>query len=194
MPFENEKTYHIYNNLIDPSLDVFVTNEHCERAVITSKYYQFDTLPLKLSVFLSQSLKGKEEVLSDLIKEADRIVEIVAYCFIPKRLEFLLTQKKDDGISTFMSRFQNSYTRYYNSKEERKGSIFDGQFKAKPVEKQDIVNISKNIHQLPSQDPLNYRWSSIKAYSEKKPVFVNPEKVLSNFDSPDEYRNFVSQT
>jgi hypothetical protein len=145
-------------------------------------------------MFLAQSLRGKEEVLSDLIKDADRIVDIVAYCFSPKRFEFLLTQKKDNGISTFMARFQNSFTRFFNSNEEKKGSVFSGQFRANIVEDGELPEKSKSIHRLSNEDPLNYKWSSINAYFEKNPVFVNPKKVLSQFGSPEKYKDFVSES
>lgn len=189
----NEEAYHVFNTSAESSISPFKVEEYLKRAVITTKYYQFDKLPLKLSVFLSQSDEKKEKVLSSLVQNGDRLVEIVAYSFVPERFEFVLTQKKNDGISTFMARFQNSYTRYFNSKEGNKGKVFAGQFKAKEVEDEKIVELSKKIHRLPEGDPFTYEWSSLSSYFEKNPVFVNPQKVLSHFDSTEKYKEFILQ-
>lgn len=192
LDFKNEETYHVFNTPADSSISPFGKEEYLKRAITTTKYYQFNELPLKLSVFLSKSDQEKERVLSSLVGNGDRIVEIVAYCFIPSRFEFLLAQKKDEGISTFMARFQNSYTRFYNSKEGRKGKVFAGQFRAKSVEGREIAEISKKIHTLPDGDPLAYEWSSISSYLGNNPVFTNPSTALSFFENKDEYRSFIS--
>lgn len=194
LSFVNGNTYHVLNTPADSAIIPFDATKHIKRAVITTKYYQFDELPLKLSVFLSQSVEEKEKILSKLVENGDRIVEIVAYCFIPTRFEFLLKQKKEDGISTFMARFQNSYTRYYNSKKGRKGKVFAGQFVAKLVQGREIAQVSKKIHTLPNGNPMNYEWSSISSYFEENPVFTKPDEVLSFYETKDEYRRFISQT
>jgi hypothetical protein len=194
LDFKNEETYHVFNTSADATISPFDKDEYLKRAVTTTKYYQFDELPLKLSVFLSQSDKTKEKVLSKLVQGGDRLVEIVAYCFVPAKFEFLLTQKKDEGISTFMARFQNSYTRFFNSKESRKGRVFAGQFRAKHTKDREIAEISKKIHILPEGDPFSYEWSSISSYFEENHVFTKPEKALSFFENKEEYKSFVKES
>ncbi len=60
-----------------------------------------------------------------------RFVRIGAYCLMPDRFHLILTSVSDRGISKFMQKLLTAYSMYYNIKYERRGTLFQGSFKAK---------------------------------------------------------------
>ncbi len=64
----------------------------------------------------------------------DPFVKIYADCLMPNHYHFLVEEIKEGGIVNFMQRFGNSYARYFNTKYDRPGSLFQGRFKAVQIE------------------------------------------------------------
>jgi putative transposase len=65
----------------------------------------------------------------------DELVEILAYCLIPNHYHLLIRQLVDDGISTFIHKVQMGYTRVFNGKHRRSGTLYEGTFKAIRVDR-----------------------------------------------------------
>ena len=69
---------------------------------------------------------------------------------MPNHYHFLLRQDSDIPISTFIQRIFNSYTKAYNKKYERSGTLFEGRFKAIHVDKEGyLLHLCKYIHANP---------------------------------------------
>ena len=99
-----------------------------------------------------------------------------------------------------MSRFENSYARYFNIKYDRVGPLFQPMFKAVRIETEEqFLHVSRYIHLNPTssylikiKDLKNYPWSSFAGFLDAKFLqFVNPKLVLSHFKSKEAYRKFV---
>jgi putative transposase len=99
-----------------------------------------------------------------------------------------------------MSNFQNSYTRYFNKRHKRDGSLFLDQFKAvRVVSEQQLLHLSRYIHLNPYSSYVvknfleleNYQWSSFPEYLGEKSGFCTTEVILSYFVSREKYKNFV---
>ena len=63
-----------------------------------------------------------EQMRLDVMAEVNKsrpIIDILAYCLMPNHFHFLIRQKIDKGISTFVSNISNSYSRYFNQKHGR---------------------------------------------------------------------------
>ena len=67
----------------------------------------------------------------------DPFVKIYADCLMPNHYHFLVEEMKEGGIINFMQRFGNSYARYFTTKYNRPGSLFQGRFKAVQLENDD---------------------------------------------------------
>jgi len=132
-------------------------------------------------------------------KEAkyDRIVFTASAPEIPKPLK---DQLKDNGIVKFMAKFTNSYTKYFNTKRERVGPLFQGVFKAVHVGyDEQLLHLSRYIHLNPVlgfiakvEELESYPWSSYPEYLGKvSSNLVNKAEILTFFKGPSEYEKFV---
>lgn len=190
--------YHIFNRSI-ASLPIFSTHKHCQRAIEVLFYYQNQSPPIKYSDFLNLPKDKRENILADLKKEQKFLVEIIAYCLMPNHFHLLLRQVKKDGISIFLGNFSNSYSRYFNTTSERKGSLFEGRFKAVRIQNQDqIDHVSRYIHLNPYsayvvrnfKELEKYKYSSLPEYLGKTKE-INCVKNFISCDSPAKYRAFI---
>lgn len=130
-------------------------------------------------------------------------VALLAFCLMPNHFHFLLRQDQPSGITKLLRQLTNGYTRYFNSKYDRVGSLVQGPFKAKPVETDEYLlyltsYIHRNALELPGTDTLHltdYIWSSYRMYSGIQPsLYVDTTPVLSFFSKSNDvlsYKNFV---
>lgn len=199
LSLNTDETYHIYNRGIDQRL-TFEDDHDCHRASLTLKFYQPVSPPMKLSQFLSLEKDKKEQVLNDIYQQA-KLVEFLSFCFMPNHFHLLLKQNVAGGISKFMSNFQNSYTRFFNTKNERTGSLFLKPFKAVRIfTEQQLLHVSRYIHLNPYsasvveniEGLLNYPWSSLPEYlNPSKNTLCETNTILSHFKDKNGYRDFV---
>ena len=79
------------------------------------------------------------------------LVDIGTYCLIPNHFHLLIHGKKEGGVSMFIQKLLTAYSKYYNIKNDRKGSLFDGNFKAKHL---DDDNYLKYIYAYIHLNPI----------------------------------------
>lgn len=119
------------------------------------------------------------------IKTEESIV-ILGYCLMPNHVHLL---GKDDGnnISKFMQRLNVSYSRYFNTRHQRVGHLFQNRFRSEAVEDDDyIMNVLRYIHLNPAKagmsvQPDSYHWSSCRVYygeADLLPNLTNTEFIL----------------
>lgn len=135
-------------------------------------------------------------------------VEILAYCLMPNHFHFLLRQLATNSISRLMSDLCNSQSRYFNIKYESVGSLFQGRFKAKRVDKDEyLIHLSRYIHLNPVEllfrgkdifDRLSsYKWSSLPLYLKGGADEIADSQFVLNYfsikDRVGDYKNFVAE-
>lgn len=199
IPIVTNQTYHIFNRGIDHR-PTFPNSIQLKRAINVINYYRFSNLPISLSKFLKTSKETRENIMLDLRKKNSKLVEIFSYCLMPNHFHFLVKQLQDKGISRFMANFQNSYTRYFNTQEERTGPLFLDQFKSVIIETDEqFLHVSRYIHLNPLTsfvvkdfDSLKeYSWSSLSEYRENTPVICELNSILNFFKQKEDYLSFV---
>lgn len=133
--------------------------------------------------------------------ERDKLVEILAFCFMPNHIHLLLRQIKSNGITKFMSKVGTGYGGYFNRKRERKGYVFQNRFSAIPIRDDDqLKTVFVYIHTNPIS--LKEPWWKEKGIKEPKKVIAFLENykwssyldyiLKKNFPSVTE-RNFISK-
>lgn len=194
----NNYCYHIINRGIGKRV-IFKDKNDYQRALLNIDYYRFLKPPLKFSIFNKLPIKEKQEFIKELYKQ-QQLIEIVSYCLMPNHIHFLLKQTIDKGISLFMSHWQNSYARYFNTKYKRKGYLFEAAFVGKLIESDEILyHISRYIHLNPYtaslvdlEELIKYPWSSFPEYLDRKNLFIaKTNLILSHFKGRKAYKNFV---
>ncbi len=197
--FANNEIYHVFNRGVEKRT-TFIDKRELNRALFTLDYYRHSKPQIKLSRYLITPQVIREQLLENLKKDYSKLVDIICFCFMPNHFHFLLKQKMENGISIFVSTFSNSYTRYFNTKHERIGPLFEGVFKAVRIASEDqLVHVSRYIHLNPVSSFLikpenmqSYKWSS---YPDFLGIFENgfvaKDIILSFFPSVKDYEKFV---
>ncbi len=192
-PFANSCYYHIYNRGVEKR-NIFMDNWDYSRFLETLDFYRKCPQPQKLSDFRRRAFVFKE------VKDQKELIKIFVYCLMPNHFHLLVQQLVDGGITAFVSNLANSYTRYFNTKHERVGALFQGAFKARLVETDEyLLQASKYIHRnsfsLLQWKSKIYPYSSYRYYlSSKKHPFCDIGFILSYFSQTNPgltYKTFV---
>lgn len=199
-PLVTGEFYHIFNRGINKQ-PIFLNNREYQRAQQVLSFYSFASPRRKFSKFLLLPQEDRIKFWEDLKKENNKLVEITCFCLMPNHFHFLLKQQTNNGISRFMSNFQNSYTRYFNTKHEGIGPLLQGQFKAVRIEDENqLLHLSRYIHLNPYssftvkeiKDLMSYPWSSFPEYLGETEVGICiKDIILSNFRRIEDYKKFV---
>lgn len=200
LPLVTGEIYHVMNRGVAKA-PIFVTGRDYKRLLETIDYYRFEEVPIRLSHFKTLSIDQHEAIKADLIKKDKKIVEVIAYCLMPNHFHLLLKQIKDGGISDFMRKSCVSYGKYFNTKSERVGSLFQGMFKAvRVLSEEQLLHIIRYIHINPYTGMVinkaqlkTYPWSSLQEYlSEKTAGLVDRKTISELFSSPQKHWEFVT--
>lgn len=194
-----DEIYHVFNRGVAKH-PIFSEETDYTRLTDLINYYRFEKPCLRFSYFIRLAKTIKDNFWNNLKDKSQPLVEIISYCLMPNHFHLLLKQLKENGISIFMSNFQNSYVRFFNTKHKRPGPLFQSIFKAVRVETNDqLLYVNRYIHLNPSSSRLveidkltGYVWSSFPHYlgSIQLP-FIKPELVLDQFKNIESYRKFV---
>ncbi len=198
-PFVNNYYYHIFNRGVNKQ-PIFNGIIDFKRAVNLLRFYSFKDYPIRFSKFLLLSSDQRKEIWTRL-SNSQKYSDIISYCFMPNHFHLLLKQNIDKGISKFMANFQNSYTKYFNLKNDRVGHLFQGQFKAVKIDSEEqLLHVSRYIHLNPFSSGLmekiddlsNYKWSSFPEYITDVPFEIcNKDVVLASFKNRNTYKEFA---
>lgn len=196
---ETGNVYHVLDKSI-AGFKIFNTNKDFSRIFNLLKYYQFKDPPLSFSRFINIKKKYKNNSNKKrdifLLTSKKRLVEIVAYCFMSTHIHLAIKQLEDNGISIFMNKILNSYTRYFNLLHKRKGPLWEGPFKSVLVESEEqLYHLTRYIHLNPVTAYLvdkaeDWGFSSYKEY-----LSTTEDKICRYDDlfeiDPDTYKKFV---
>jgi len=146
-------------------------------------------------------------------RERKMIVDILAFCLMPNHYHLLLSPRIKNGVPIFMQKINMGYSKYFNQKYKRVGTLFQGRYKG--------VLITNNTHflHLPFYihfNPLDlsypewrenkisspkkaleflesYRWSSHLDYLGTKnfPSVLNTQPLMEIFGNSKDYRKLV---
>ena len=193
IPLVTGEIYHIYNRGSEKR-PIFDTRSDHKRFLKTLRYYQLEGPKPKLSHF-SESSPNKPD-------PSKKIVEIICYCLMPNHFHLMLKQIKDSGITEFVGKLSNSYTKYYNTKHNRVGPLLQGEFKSVLVESEEqLIHLSRYIHLNPTsaglvKKPQEWYFSSYCEYitgsNDKNHDNLCQYENLIDL-SPKEYKKFVQE-
>jgi len=196
----NNQIYHILNRSLH-RIPIFQNVKEKKRIIDLINYYSLKKRPCKFSRYKQFSKERKERVILELNPKREKRVEIICFCLMPNHFHLLLRQRQENGITRFMGDLQNSYVRYYNIKNNRKGPLFESQYKAIRISSEEqLLHVSRYIHLNPYSgyvvknvnELIDYEWSSFKEYLNlANQELCNKNIILNRFNNSKEYKQFV---
>ena len=146
-------------------------------------------------------------------KDRNPLVSLLSFCLMPNHYHLLLSPKKEGGIPQFMQKLNMGYSKYFNQKYERTGTLFQGRYKHILVsDDTHFLHLPFYIHFNPldlmypewrenkMSDPKkaleflkSYRWSSHLDYLKVKnfPSILNMKPLMEIFGSYSDYQKLV---
>lgn len=132
----------------------------------------------------------------------NRQIELISFCLMPNHFHMLVKEITEGGISKYMQRLQNAYTKYINTKNNRSGHLLQGAYKAVLVENNEqLLYLSSYIHRNPRElkeyknRELEYYWSSYQdcVHANRWGKFLRSDILTSQFlkKNYESYKNFV---
>lgn len=111
-------------------------------------------------------------------------IELVAYCLMQNHYHLFVYLLEDDGLEKMMRSVMTAYSRYFNQKYQRSGTLFETQFLASRVSQEPyFLHITRYIHLNPMDIQgvayANYPYSSIQYFLDNKHAeWLHPERVM----------------
>lgn len=200
-PLVTARIYHVYNRGVEKR-SVYSDERDFNRFIKTIEYYLCHHPVPKLSDYLDLAPAAQQLAYTRRTTLGRKVATCLAYTCMPNHFHLLLEQTSDRGLTQFLQDITNSYTRYFNTKHQRVGPLFQGPFKAILVESDEqLLHVSRYIHLNPLssgvvssvQELLRYPWSSIGEYVSSIEGICDTEKILSFFNiKKNSYREFLT--
>lgn len=128
---------------------------------------------------------------------------------MPNHFHFLLKQVSENPLTQFMNAIQLGHAKYFNTKYERVGPLFQGRFKAKLINSEEyLLQVSSYIHKNPVRELIDsgnhgdsrnllrsFPYSSYREYLNLETTKISkPDFILSYFSQTNPkltYQSFV---
>ncbi len=191
--FSTGEFYHIYNRGTDKR-SIFSDQEDVDRFL--QSMAEFNVVEPINSIYENSFIKDK--------KDNKKLVEFIAFNLLGNHFHFILSQTSEKGIEKFMHRLGNGYTKYFNNKHKRTGSLFQGKYKAKHINLDTYllhlsayVNLNHKVHQLGhrvSKLDLYSSWKEYNSAIRKEENFCSKEIILDRFGQLSDYADFAKSS
>ncbi len=195
--FQTGEYYHIYNRGVNKR-DIFLDKNDYLRFLRNIRDFNNESTDSQRDYEKRRIIETESRVPETRSQFMPKLVEFVCYCLNPNHYHFLLRQLVDKGMEKFMHKLGIGYVMYFNQKYDRSGPLFEGRYKARYVENNsDFIWLSSYINGNPEIHSIakakGHPWSSYLDYLGKtdNPI-CNKKEVLSQFESINEYQNFVN--
>ncbi len=198
--FSTDEHYHIYNRGVDKRI-VFTNDSDYQRFLLLLYLANSNTSVQLQKLIRNYSVQGRslDEIF---VREnlGESLVDVLAYCLMPNHVHLVLRERKEGGISKFMSKVMTGYSMYFNKKYNRTGTLWQGRFQANHIDEDSYLrHIFAYIHLNPidlfqsgwKEDGLNDMESAIEflnkyEYSSFHESFIGERpmsKIISGEDT-----------
>lgn len=192
--------YHIFNRGMSKQL-IFHDDRDRRRFLFLILYFQSPTVFQKISrsikLFVQHSVLDID-ITKEIVKK--RFVELNSFCLMPNHFHLIVKEVEENGIARYMQRVLNSYTKYYNTKYDKSGHLFQGPYKAVHIKNNNqLLYLSCYIHRNPRElkewfnKESDYQWSSYQDCVNKNRFeeLLVLDIINGQFKNKKEYDEFV---
>lgn len=203
--FANGEYYHVFNRGVDKRR-VFLDEADYGRFTISLQLLniQENSLMERWRDFkkFNPRAKLKEFLDHQKIDFENKLVEIICFCLNPNHYHLILKQLEERGIEIFMHKLGTSHTNFFNKKNDRSGSLFQGPFKSVHMTSNDqllylsaYVNTNYYVHGCEKSLSLAqgvWPHSSLLDYlGERNETLFDKKIVLDQFGNVAEYKKYI---
>jgi len=189
----NGEIYHICNKSI-ANFGIFNNHNNASRFLQTIDYYNKEQVWTSFSTVLKR--KDGYQYENIMHHRKDQLIKILSYCIMPDHYHLLFKIINEKPITKFINDIENSYTRYFNLRHNRKGPLWQSGYRAVAVTSNELLlHISRYIHLNPTTSglvgrPEDWQYSSFKDIVSNQIIFDN----LKEFSIKDQkkYKKFVN--
>jgi putative transposase len=194
-PLVNGHYYHIISRSI-AKFEIFRAQTDCRRLMQILDLYRYSDFGYKFSNFLVLNKNIQQDYIES-IKDGPKSVEIVAYCLMPTHIHLILQQNNDNGITKYLTKTLNGFTRFFNLRHHRKGPLWESHFKSILVNTDEqLLHLTRYIHLNPTsaglvKKPEEWQFSSYNEYLGKISNCLCWWQDVINLD-PKKYKKFIN--
>lgn len=127
----------------------------------------------------------ERDYMLEQMKNAVEVDGVVMFAYVVMSNHYHLLLRTDgENLSKVMHRINTRYSRNYNYEKERTGVVFEGRYKAIPVQNENyLLELVRYIHRNPVRAGIvprvdDYEWSSDGSYRQEMDSFVNRDFIL----------------
>ena len=190
--FAKNHFYHIFNCGVDKR-EIFSFPDDLARFLQSMD--EFNTTKPIGSIFQNSFNPLRSSTPKD-----GKLVNFVCYCLNSNHYHFLLEQVADNGIEKFMQRLGTGYTNFFNHKNKRSGSLFQGRFKSIHIDSNEYllhlsayINLNDKAHQLGSSASKS-SWGEYVGNNFGDFNFCKKDIILGQFKNKEEYKDFAEES
>lgn len=197
--------YHVYNRGNDKR-DIFLDEYDYARFLFLILFFQAPVSFLNIGRYVQHYVKHsvfniEEDMVQKII--ATRGCELVSFTLMQNHFHLLLHEVSGSGISGYMQRALNGYTKYFNARYNKSGHLFQGPFQAVHIEtNEQLLYTSAYIHRNQREiaaytnNEHGYPWSSYCDYvkDNRWGDLLAQQMLTEQFPKKDDYREFVDKS
>lgn len=189
--------YHIFNRGVDKR-DIFIDEDDFQRFL--TSMIEFNVLEPIGSIF-ENSFRKETKVGNKASRSKNKapLVEYIAYCLNKNHFHLIIKQCIEKGIEKLMHRLGLGFTKYFNEKHKRSGSLFQGTFKSVHVESNEqliylsaYVNLNNRVHSKLGNLVSKSSWQEF--VGKPKERLCKVEIILDQFRNISEYKKMAEET
>lgn len=197
-----DEYYHVYNRGNNKQ-NIFFEERDYIRFLFLILYFQGGDSVYNIGRHVSNYVRHRMFNIDFEKISKNKKVELLAFALMPNHFHFILKEKEQGGISKYLQRIQNSYTKYINTKNRKNGHLFQGSYQSVHVtSNEQLLHLSAYIHRN-SREIKKWKgkedvfpWSSFTDYIKKNRLgkLLSTELLLSQFKKPEEYKSFTDES
>jgi len=201
-PILEDSYYHVFNRGNQKQI-LFYDAADYSRFLFLLLYLQspvtFTQINRRVQKFVdTQDFDIKPKDIAEIV--ATRYVSVLNFCIMPNHFHITVHNVTEEGIEKYMHRVGNAYAKYFNTKYERTGHVFQGTYKANTIlDDEQLVYTSAYIHKNPHELTSfanachQYPWSSYSDYVHQNRwgKLLDHSSISDTFDTPAEYQTYV---
>ena len=197
--------YHVFNrgNNKQP---IFLEEADWIRFLFLVLYFQSKHSFTNISFYTSHFNEHRvfnisRKTLEKILK--NRSIELVNFALMPNHFHLLMRELVGGGISKYMQKVLNAYTKYFNAKYNKVGHLFQEPFKIVWVESNEqLLYLSAYIHRNPREikewknREHKFPWSSFQDYAtgNRWGRLLKQDIILDQISFGNEYKDLVDSS